>query len=41
MQGMFGGGGGVGIDDLCSLVDGLKEEVWFAGFVPVVRTRGA
>lgn len=32
--------GGVGIDDLSSLADGLKEEVQLAGCVSVVGTRG-
>lgn len=36
-----GGGGTVDIDDLCSLADGLKEEVQFAGAVSVVGTGGA
>lgn len=35
-----GGGGTVDTDDLCSLADGLKEEVRFAGCVSVVGTGG-
>lgn len=35
-----GGGGTVDTDDLCSLADGLKEEVRFDGRLSVVGTEG-
>lgn len=40
-RGACGGGDTADIDELCSLADGLEEEVQFAGCVSVVGTGGA